>query len=177
MSEYAPDPNKQQVYENLQNKTLSNVSASDIQRLTDPTFIQATNQDALLTYNTVNQAAMRDGNPMPATSTIKLAQATDSGVAVDVFQPAKGEVWALQAGLASVSGGSGDITHALSWTDTTNSRSFIWYSMTNSGSTPILSNDTNWINDKYFDENIKLSYSATGTLTQSVLSIILFRVR
>ena len=177
ISDYAPDPKKQQVYENLQNKTLSNVSASDIQRLTDPTFIQATNQDALLTYNTVNQAAMRDGNPMPTTATIKLAQVTDSGVSVDVFTPAKGEIWCLQSGTATVTGQSGNVVHELLWTDNTNSRSLIWYYMQSGNSIQILSDDTNWLGDKYFDENITLSYEATGTLTNSVLAILLFRVR
>jgi len=97
MSEYAPDPKKQQVYENLQNKTLSNVAASDIQRLTDPTFIQGTNQDALLTYNTVNQAAMRDGGPMPGTSQVVTTGNLDDTQTVVVFRPAIGEVWQLMA--------------------------------------------------------------------------------
>ena len=177
ISDYAPDPKKQQVYENLQNKTLSNVQAGDIQRLTDPTFIQATNQDALLTYNTINQAAMRDGSSMPGTATIKLAQVTDSGVAVDVFTPGKGEVWCLQSGTATVTDQSGNVVHELLWTDNTNSRSLIWYYMQSGNSIQIFSDDTNWLGDKYFDENITLSYEATGTLTNSVLSVLLFRVR
>ena len=45
---YAPNPKKQPVYNNLQNKTLASVEAADIQKLTDPTFIQSSNQDASL---------------------------------------------------------------------------------------------------------------------------------
>ena len=67
---YAPNEKKQQIYVNLQNKTLANVGAEDIEKLTDPTFLQATNQDALITYNTINKATMRDGSPMPQTSVI-----------------------------------------------------------------------------------------------------------
>jgi len=89
---YAPNPKKQPVYNNLQNKKLSDVTAKDIQQLTDPTFIQATNQDALLTYNTINKAAMRDGNVMPDTGGIDLQTQTNDSIAV-TFRPPKGEVW------------------------------------------------------------------------------------
>ena len=92
MSNYAPDPKKEQVYVNLQNKTLANVTAEDIQRLTNPTFIQATNQDALITYNTVNKAAMRDGQIMPDSGGILTQTQTDGTVAIR-FRPPVGEVW------------------------------------------------------------------------------------
>jgi len=91
---YAPNPKKQTVYTNLQNKTLSNVTADDIQKLTDPTFIQSTNQDALITYNTINQAAMRDGNIMPDKGGIITQTQTDGTVAIE-FRPPKGEVWKI----------------------------------------------------------------------------------
>ena len=94
MSDYAPDPKKQIVYTNLQNKTLSDVTADDIQKLTDPTFIQATNQDALITYNTVNKAAMRDGNVMPNTGGIASYVQSYGGVAINIIPP-KGEVWKI----------------------------------------------------------------------------------
>ena len=96
ISNYAPDPEKEQVYVNLQNKTLADVTAEDIQRLTDPTFIQATNQDALLTYNTVNKAAMRDGNAMPDKGAMESQTQTTSDVPI-VVRPPKGEVWKIQA--------------------------------------------------------------------------------
>ena len=94
MSDYAPDPKKQQVFTNLQNKTLSDVTGDDIAKLTDPTFIQATNQDALITYNVVNQAAMRDGQPMPDKGGIAYYTQTDANVKNDV-RPPKGEVWQI----------------------------------------------------------------------------------
>jgi len=94
MSNYAPDPMKEKVYDNLQNKTLADVSAADIQSLTDPTFIQATNQDALLTYNIINQAAMRDGNIMPNSGGILTLTQTDGNIAVDIIPP-NGQVWKI----------------------------------------------------------------------------------
>jgi len=92
MSNYAPDPMKEKVYDNLQNKTLADVTASDIQSLTDPTFIQATNQDALLTYNIINQAAMRDGGIMPNSGGIETQTQTDNTLYVS-FRPPNGQVW------------------------------------------------------------------------------------
>jgi len=90
--QYAPNPKKQAVYNNLQNKKLGDVTAKDIQQLTDPTFIQATNQDALITYNMLNKAAMRDGNIMPNTGGIETITQT-SGSVYATFRPPLGEVW------------------------------------------------------------------------------------
>ena len=174
---YSPDPRKQAIYTNLQNFKLSDVSAKNIQQLTDPTFIQSTNQDALITYNTINKAAMRDGLPIPNTCKIELVSTSDSGVKIDLFQPAKGEVWMLQSMTTSATSQSGNITHELSWEDVNNSRSFIWYYMSSGNSIQILSDDTNWLGDKYFDENMKLQYEATGTFSNMTISFMLFRVR
>lgn len=96
MSNYAPDPRAEKVYDNLQNKTLADVTAEDIQKLTDPTFIQATNQDALLTYNTINQAAMRNGSSMPDKGKMESQTQTVNDVPI-VIRPPKGEVWKLYA--------------------------------------------------------------------------------
>ena len=107
MSNYAPDPSFEKVYDNLQNKTLADVTAEDIQKLTDPTFIQATNQDALLTYNTINQAAMRNGSPIPKTQKIVEFTCDDSGSSnAVVFTPSKGEVWSITSGSFASSGGT-----------------------------------------------------------------------
>ena len=111
MSNYAPDPAKEEIYNNLQNKTLSSVSAEDIQSLTDPTFLQSTNQDALITYNTVNKAAMRDGRAMPGTMVIttNTVAYNDNDNATEyeiVLTPQKGEVWQLLGAQSQASGGS-----------------------------------------------------------------------
>ena len=106
MSNYAPDPKKQLVYTNLQNKTLSNVSADDIDKLTDPTFLQATNQDALITYNIINQSAFRNsGTPMPNTGIIKSVTATDNGT-LTVFRPNLGEVYLVSGADITATGGA-----------------------------------------------------------------------
>ena len=96
MSNYAPDPEKEQVYVNLQNKTLSNVTTTDINKLTSPTFIQATNQDALLTYNTINRATFRsDGGIIPNKG--KVIQTSGDSDRIQ-FQPELGECWRFAGG-------------------------------------------------------------------------------
>jgi len=104
---YAPNPKKQQVYRNLQNKKLSNVTAKDIQQLTDPTFIQATNQDALITYNMLNQAMFRDGGPIPGTTQALYFEKADSdGYATFEYTPGLGEVVVLTGIQMESTGGS-----------------------------------------------------------------------
>ena len=96
MSNYAPDPQKEQVYVNLQNKTLDSVTTTDINKLTSPTFIQATNQDALLTYNTINRATFRsDGGIIPNKG--KIIQTTGDSDRLQ-FQPELGECWRFAGG-------------------------------------------------------------------------------
>ena len=117
---YAPNPKKQQVYRNLQNKKLSDVTAKDIQQLTDPTFIQATNQDALITYNMLNKAAMRDGLPIPNTMKIVSTGVVTSSTTTIVFRPNPSEVWLCQGIQMDASGGAGAVTAVLMYFDGTN---------------------------------------------------------
>jgi len=92
MSNYAPNPKKQSIYEGLAQKKLSELTGTEIALFTDPTFVQAENQDALFTYNVINKAAMRDGGIMPDTGGILTKTQTDDGIAIE-FRPPVGEVW------------------------------------------------------------------------------------
>tara|TARA_R110002072_G_scaffold67576_1_gene165646 strand:- start:1423 stop:1986 length:564 start_codon:yes stop_codon:yes gene_type:complete len=141
MSDYAPDPKKQLVYTNLQNKTLADVTADDIQKLTDPTFIQATNQDALITYNIVNRAAMRDGTPMPLSGKIALYTQTDDND-YQYFQPPKGEVWRVVGvsalNSANLTGGNSNSYYSyLTTDDQVSLANSLFYQSTGSGSTNV----------------------------------------
>ena len=92
------------MYTNLQNKTLADVTSTDIQRLTDPTFIQATNQDALITYNMVNQAMMRnDSGVLPNKG--KIVQTSGDNDRLQ-FQPESAECWRFAGGDILASGGT-----------------------------------------------------------------------
>jgi len=95
MSNYAPDPKKERIYSDLATIPISEVTAEQIETLTDPVTLSASNQDALITMDIVNKAAMRDGTPMPNTGEIKSYIQTDGNVAVNIIPP-KGEVWKIQ---------------------------------------------------------------------------------
>ena len=95
MSNYAPNPTKEQLYNQLATIDLENVTAEQIQNLTNPVKLSSDNQDSLLTMNTVNKAAMRDtGTPMPNGATIvKYVQATNDEQAI--VRPPVGEAWEI----------------------------------------------------------------------------------
>ena len=79
MTNYAPDPKKERIYSDLATIPLSEVTAEQIKTLTDPVTLSASNQDALITMNTVNKAAMRDGQIMPQ------SQAAGGTVGASIF--------------------------------------------------------------------------------------------
>ena len=173
MSDYAPDPQKEQVYTNLQNVTLSTVSANDIQKLTDPTFLQATNQDALLTYNLINQASMRDGQPMPNTQKIVQATYTDNG-SNDFFIPGNGEVWMLIGGDTVTSGGTGTINFQLK--DEAGTLAMLFIASVN-GQEPIGENSTGLRYPIYVSSTNYLVANVTSVVTSVRASLSFIRVR
>ena len=173
MSNYAPDPMKEKVYTNLQNKTLSNVGANDIQKLTNPTFIQATNQDALLTYNIINQAAMRDGQPMPDTQKIVQATYTDNG-SNDFFIPNPGEVWILCGGDTVTSGGTGTINFQLK--DQAGTLAMLFIASVN-GQEPIGENSTGLKYPIYISNTNYLVANVTNVATSVRASLSFIRIR
>ena len=177
MSNYAPNPTKQDIYNQLATISLNDVTAEQIQKLTNPVTISSDNQDKLITMNTVNQAAMRDGGPMPETSEIVLAQATDSGVPVVVKTPKIGEVWQIINGQANVTDIVGDVQHEFYYTDRNNNRTLMWYYTESGSSNIILQTDSDWNPPFFFDSNQSFTYEANGNFTDSTLSIYMIRVR
>ena len=181
MSNYAPNPSFEKVYDNLQNKTLANVSAEDIQKLTDPTFIQATNQDALLTYNTINQAAMRNGGPMPNTIKIISTTVTDNTLTTG-FTVNKGEVYQLMTIGATVDSPSGANTYEFFMTGTNtagSTKSIKWYYLSTSNNVePVFQSDEDFPDmAMYFDENVTFQFKVGGSYTDATISVAMIRVR
>jgi len=95
MSNYAPDPKKERIYSDLATIPLNEVTAEQIETLTDPVTLSASNQDALITMDIVNKAVMRDGNPMPNTGGILSYTQSDANIPIEILPP-KGEVWKIQ---------------------------------------------------------------------------------
>jgi len=180
--QYAPNPKNQKVYRNLQNKKLSDVTAKDIQQLTDPTFIQATNQDALITYNMLNEAMMRNGLPMPATAKIVQAESTTSSAVIEIFTPNKGEVWKVEGFAFNKTGLAGTVAARLIADDgnqiTSIDMSMIYLSSTQD---PASANEDNF-HTFHVDENITLrgtAYFGGGFPTgeKVIFQVYLVRVR
>tara|TARA_R110002020_G_scaffold273081_1_gene488080 strand:+ start:171 stop:710 length:540 start_codon:yes stop_codon:yes gene_type:complete len=175
--QYAPNPKNQKVYRNLQNKKLSDVTAKDIQQLTDPTFIQATNQDALITYNMLNQAAMRNGLPIPASMKNGRVEATSSGTQYTILSPLKGEVWQVVGAFStSGSGISGTVYLEVKLRDLVNASTAEIISTSTSSGTDVPMTETTQ-NPLYIDENMALQVEATGTFTSIFFVVPLIRVR
>jgi len=152
MSNYAPNPEAQDIYKGLAQQKLSDVTGSQIQNLTDPVFIQAENQDRLITMNIINQAAMRDGNVMPNTGgIISLSQSTGN-VAVEI-RPPEGEVYKIM-GLS--------LRNSATPTGTNYYNTFL--------STPA----TALANDTPSQSNGDVSYSSIGSSSTELLTESLF---
>jgi hypothetical protein len=173
MSNYAPDPKKESIYTNLQNVTLEFVTGKDIQDQTDPTFLQADNQDALMTYNIINQAAMRDGLPMPDTQQIVQATYTDTG-SNDFFIPQKGEVWQIVGGDTLGTGGTGTISWSVK--DASGTLALMFISSIN-GQEPIGDNSTGLRYPIYISASNYLVANVTSVATSVRASLSLIRVR
>ena len=84
------------IYRNLNPKTLSTVTASEINLLTQPLHIQKSNEAALKATVLIDKATMRDGSPIPGTGVMKNVQLTDNTRTVS-FTPNAGEQWELMA--------------------------------------------------------------------------------
>jgi len=79
-----------EIYNQLNTSTLSDVSAPNINLVTAPIHIQKTNEDALRTTVLLNKATMRDGGVIPNTMKIDVVTESDTGY-YDVFIPQAGE--------------------------------------------------------------------------------------
>ena len=96
MSNYAPDPKKERIYSDLATIPLSEVTSLQINTLTNPVTLSASNQDALITMNTVNASAFRsDAGVMPNKG--KVIQTTGDSDRIQ-FQPELGEAWRFAGG-------------------------------------------------------------------------------
>jgi len=97
MSNYAPDPKKSNLYDQLVTKSVQSVTAEDITILTNPVKLSSINQDQLIMMKIINDAIMRDGMPMPGTSKVVNTGFISDTQTVVVFRPEVGEVWQLMA--------------------------------------------------------------------------------
>lgn len=173
MSNYAPDPKKQPIYDGLAQQKLDDVTAAEIETFTKPTFLMASNQDALISYNIINQAAMRDGSPMPNTQKIVQATYTDTGSNV-FFQPEDSEVWKIVAGDTVTVGGTGTIQWQLKDSAGTIALAF---QTSVSGQEPIGKDNANLITPIYISSTNYLVANVSAVATSVRASLSFIRIR
>ena len=86
-------PSDENIFSNLNPKTLGDVSATDINRTTRDVHIERKNIDALATTVLVNKATFRgDGGPIPGTARCYEVE-TDTTEKLAFFTPEAGECW------------------------------------------------------------------------------------
>lgn len=166
------DPN---IYEQLNTKKLSNVTAAEVMNITDKTHIQFQNEFDLERYNLINQALYRDGMPMPNTQRIVQATYTDTG-SNDFFVPGIGEIWVLCGGDTVSSGGTGSINWQLK--DEAGTIAMIFQTSI-SGQEPIGQNSTNnnLMTPIYISNKNYLVANVTAVATSVRASLSFIRIR
>lgn len=171
---YAPNPEAQEIYKALAQQRLGEVTGSQIATQTDPVFLQAANQDNLITMNIINEAAMRNGLPMPDTQKIIQTTYTSTGDDAIFFQPPKGEVWMLVGGDTLGSGGTGTINWSLK--DSAGTLALLFISSIN-GQEPIGDNSTGLKYPIYISNTNFLFANITSVATSVRASLSFIRVR
>ena len=103
------------LFENLTTKTLSTVSASNIDALTRDIHLEKANQQALLATVLVNDASMRDGSPIPGTGVVTSVNfAADTTGHQDVWRPNPGEVYLVSTISVKPDGGTNSTNLSMS---------------------------------------------------------------
>lgn len=177
MGNYAPNPNTQDIYNQLATIDLANITAEQIENLTKSVKLSASNQDALIVMNIINQAAMRDGKPMGGTMKCLQKSATESGTQYTIFQPAVGEVWQVSGSFStSGSGISGTVFLEIKLRDLVNGITVELISTSTTSGTDVPMTEVTQ-NPIVFDENMALQVEATGTFTSMTFAVPIIRIR
>lgn len=123
------------LFENLTTKTLSTVSASNIDALTRDIHLEKKNLDALHTTVLVNDASMRDGQPIPGSCSIKTVTVSDD-TRTTLFEPEAGSVYVIQSITVNWTSKTGDGALILYQYDSTagNITQLLWLNNTSTGS-------------------------------------------
>lgn len=160
------------IWEQLNTKTLGDQPGSSIQKITNPINIEEANRQALEDVKLINDATMRNGNPIPGTQKVINTSYSDNAF-VDIFTPAQGEVWLIQSVWTFTATGLTSAVLAI-LDNVSGTRVYIgdWGSgggdLEDSGLTPLLT----------IDENCTLQYYPYGTLSSSsTVQTLLTRVR
>jgi len=165
-------------YEQLNSKIIGELDALTIQTLSNPVHLESGNKSILDAINLVNNASFRsDGGPLPATSVIATATATESGTRVVIKQPQLGEIWRVIAmTIESVAGGSGDVVYDIFVGDGTELQNITKRTQT---SPPVhINQELEYPAGLTIDSNNSLQFSATrSSLSSAKIQVLMTRIR
>ena len=182
MSNYAPNPDKIPMYEQLNTfAPFDEGLAPAIANITQNMKVQGINQDDMIALDIINKAVYRDGNPMPRGIKIVTTTVTDNPTVVGFTVP-KGEVYQLVTiGANAVSpSGQNDYRFFQSGTDTDgNEVNMNWFIYSTSNNTaPVFQADADFPDmPMFYDENTTFKFSVSGSYTSVTLSVSMIRVR
>jgi len=181
MSNYAPDPKKSNLYDQLVTRSVENVTAEDITILTNPVKLSSVNQDQLIMMKIINDAVMRDGSPMPNSMKIVSTTFTDNSRNV-IFTVNKGEVYQLMTIGAVATNPSGDNAYQffMGGTDTDGLQALLkWYYYSTTNNTgPVFQGDADFPDmPMYFDESTTMQLEIGGTFDSVKVQVAMIRVR
>ena len=155
------------IYSQLTTKTLSTVSATDINTQTGPIHLEKENEDILHSTVLVNQATLRgDGGPIPASSKVFYYSQVSSGSKSTILEPNAGEVYLLGPCSFQLVNNTGSVTIE-QWLyapdqDGTNRRVLVG-NATSSSSTYATVYEGGPNTPIYVDENCSIRVEASGT--------------
>ena len=176
-------PTDKRFYEQLNTFTIADNPASAVQQVSNPVHYQSSNKEVLDAIIQVNRAGMRDGQHIPATSSIKTATATESGTRTTIDfggvdgAPAKGEVWGIESmTIESVAGGSGDVVYDIFVGDGTELQNVCKRTQTRP---PVhINQELEYPHGLEIDENLTLQFSATrSSLSAAKIQVLTYRIR
>ena len=174
------DDRSEQFLAGLNTKKVGDVTSDSIATLTEPVAISPENRELLQTTTIVNDATLRsDSGAIPNTGQVLSFTVSNQDRTV-VFQPSKGEVYFIQSLAVTLTGRSGTVVHSLFWQDdsglSTNGNLTKWLSESLTSSDAVV-DDFDSSRPQFMDENLVLQYQATGTFTDSTLTMSVLRIR
>ena len=149
------------IFSNLNPKTLSSVTATDINTTTRDVHIERKNLDALKTTVLVNDASMRaSGTIIPGTGAVKLSELVTDNTRTTWFQPNPGEVWVVDAAGLRWTEKTGDSALTMYYYDGTTALDVAYLNNTATGSSVVarLSDDGSWEWPFHLDENCYIQF-------------------
>ena len=165
-------------YEQLNSKIVGDLDALTIQTLSNPVHLESGNKSILEAIKLVNNASFRtDSGPLPGTSIIATATATESGTRVVIKAPQVGEVWrVISMTIESVAGGSGDVIYDIFVGDGTELQNVCKRTQT---TPPVhINQELEYPAGLTLDSNNSLQFSATRSgLSSAKIQVLMTRIR